>query len=163
MLDCEKFNRAEHQVKELLESQGFIVIDQTGNESMYSKDIDFTVYNPLDHTYIKNIEVKECKNISHYGTMFIELSDDVFLNRKGWIYTTEADEVWYCDYYNDIAYVFHPQEMRNYLKNNSSEFFVRTHKGRGKDSDGAIVSPVKYAENYHIRTEKLKPLELAHE
>ena len=122
---------------------------------MYSKDIDFTVYNPLDHTYIKNIEVKECHNIKYYGTMFIELSDHIEIKRKGWLYTTEADEIWYCDYFNNIAYIFNPQEMREYITNNKNEYYTRIAKEFYKETVGAIVSPVKYAEKHHIRTEKL--------
>lgn len=105
-------NKGEMRFKQLLETQNIKYEDVTANPNYFAIDIDFLVGD-------KKIEVKSDSVMWRTGNLFIETATSHSGNHcgNGWIYYTEADEIWYYDERNDIFYVFNPEEMKHIMLN----------------------------------------------
>ena len=125
-----------------LETRGFTVIDRTQDPEFWIKDIDFTA--SKDGRSF-NIEAKWDYKLPYYGTMFLELMTNVEQNKLGWARYTAADYIWYGDAKNLIFYIFRTEDMRKYLEDHKTEYYLRTAKDFDyygnirKTSLGAIV------------------------
>ena len=140
MLDCEKENIGEQAVKTYFQKEGIKYIDVSKDPSYYEDDIDLLLVNEDGTT--TPIEIKYDNYIHTYHSFFIELLSNAEKNKLGYIYQTKATYIYYVDPVNLDCYIFRPDEMRQYLKDNSYD--TRQSKKDGyKTSLGAII-PIGY-------------------
>lgn len=112
------------------------IIDVSGNEQYFDKDIDFIITNKLSGN-TRTFEVKWDYNISRTGNLYLEYSNinSKQWNGEGWFLHCKADYIAYGDAVNKRFYIVPFAD----LKKRADEVPFRCAKC-GYDSEGQLVS-----------------------
>lgn len=101
------------------------------------------------------VEYKSGIQTFYTGNIFLETVSVDAVNKPGWVYTCQADFVYYACLLNGKILVFKPEQLRTKIIGLKQQFReVKTGKGQnsGYNTHGLIV-PLVYAEKY--LTEKI--------
>lgn len=93
----------------------WLVVDTQNNKRYQEKDIDII----LDDIIF--IEVKFDTKMYNTGNLYCENVSCVEVGSKGWLWKSEADLIYYCEYKpNDlcVCHIFKLDELRNYVNEN---------------------------------------------
>ena len=96
------------------------------------------------------IEYKSGVQTFYTGNIFLETISVDSEGIPGWVYTCQADYIFYAALLNDKILVFKPEKLRDQIEGLKAKFReVKTsnNQNRGYDTHGVIV-PLEYAEQF---------------
>jgi hypothetical protein len=112
----------EEEVIKYFNKQEIEFVDVRNDKDYQSKDVDFVLYTSMDAWCV---DIKTDNMISKTGNLFIETTSNKELGKKGWLYASKADEIWYFDYVNKIIYVLHLEKFRDWFERYKDQFQER--------------------------------------
>lgn len=96
---------------QLMQLQGYTVIDVSDNPEYWDKDIDFIITSPTTGD-TKTFEVKWDTKIQSTGNLYLELEAIHSKGGKGWFEFCQADYLAYGDANQNFFYVIPMAELR---------------------------------------------------
>ena len=103
----------ERLFSELMQSKGYSVVDVSGNDQYFAKDIDFIITNSTTGN-TRTFEVKWCEKIHKTGNLFLEIENprSKQWSGEGWWKHCKADFLVYGDAVNRKFYIIPLLELR---------------------------------------------------
>ena len=143
--------RGEEAVYNYLIKHNYEVQNLTNDPAYWPKDIDFIATKDGKAT---SIEVKNCLIISRTGNIFVEHTQDIDTNEKGWFCITEAEELFYRDDRNGVVYIIDMDDLREYIQDIKKDLPERKAKPNavGKVAVGYLVSIEELGKLYSVET-----------
>lgn len=106
------------------------------------------IYSKGDETYF--VEYKSGKQTRHTGNVFLETISVDATNIPGWVYTCQANYIFYAALLNHKILVFVPARLRMRIEMLKTQFRVvktSNEQNKGYNTHGVIV-PLEYAAHY---------------
>lgn len=143
--------QGENAIYNYLVEHNYSVRDVSHDPAYWPVDIDFIV---SKNGVSQSIEVKNCRNISKTGNLFVEHTQDIDRNEPGWIKVSEADQLYYRDDINQVCYVIDMADLRDYIQTRRGELRERRAfpNAVGKVAVGYLVQIQDLSLYYPVRT-----------
>lgn len=118
--EVKKGKEGEAAASSFLSAMGYSVEDVSDNPDYFKSDIDLIAAKGDE---VMTIEVKSDYRISQTGNLCVEIWNDITRNSKGWLFYTQATNIFFVDVRQAVIHAVRTEELRQlYRKNHFSHY-----------------------------------------